>query len=101
MLTYKLSQDHLELFYSAVRSRGGFNNNPSPKQFAAIFKRLLIHHELKHVHGNCEDHTITPILEVSSKKSHPQTDDTEILDIERLNIDEIECLTLQNMLFNI
>jgi len=28
-LTYKLSQDHLELFFCKVRSRGGFNNNPS------------------------------------------------------------------------
>lgn len=29
LLTYKLSQDHLELFFSAIRSRGGWNNNPS------------------------------------------------------------------------
>ena len=26
LLTYKLSQDHLELFFSAVRAAGGFNN---------------------------------------------------------------------------
>lgn len=25
---YKVSQDHLELFFSAVRAKGGFNNNP-------------------------------------------------------------------------
>jgi hypothetical protein len=29
LLTYKLSQDHLELFFGAVRSAGGFNNNPT------------------------------------------------------------------------
>ena len=38
LLTYKLSQDHLELFFSAVRSkkrgRGG-NNNPTVFQFKA------------------------------------------------------------------
>ena len=29
LLTYKLSQDHLELFFSAVCAAGGFNNNPT------------------------------------------------------------------------
>lgn len=29
LLTYKLSQDHLETFFSAIRKQGGFNNNPS------------------------------------------------------------------------
>jgi len=33
LLTYKLSQDHLELFFSAVRARGGYNNNPNVRQF--------------------------------------------------------------------
>lgn len=39
---YKVSQDHLELFFSAIRARGGFNNNPNAVQFRAAFKRLLI-----------------------------------------------------------
>lgn len=39
--TYKLSQDHLETFFSAIRSRGGFNNNPTAQQFSSAFKRLL------------------------------------------------------------
>jgi len=29
LLTYKFSQDHIELFFGAVRSTGGFNNNPT------------------------------------------------------------------------
>ena len=32
-LTYKMSQDHLELFFSAVRASGGWNNNPTSRQF--------------------------------------------------------------------
>lgn len=43
LLTYKLSQDHLELFFSCVRRAGGWNNNPSAKQYAAIHRRLLGH----------------------------------------------------------
>lgn len=46
ILTYKLSQDHLELFFGSIRSRGGFNNNPTARQFEAAYKRLLVHAEI-------------------------------------------------------
>jgi len=42
LMTYKLSQDHIETFFSAIRSRGGFNNNPTAWEFKAAFKRLLV-----------------------------------------------------------
>ncbi|KAF4527784.1 hypothetical protein B566_EDAN015221 [Ephemera danica] len=29
LLTYKMSQDHLEMFFGAIRSRGGWNNSPT------------------------------------------------------------------------
>ena len=45
-LTYKLSQDHLELFFSAVRAAGGFNN-PTAQQFMAAYKRLLLRSTIK------------------------------------------------------
>ncbi|VEN64055.1 unnamed protein product [Callosobruchus maculatus] len=47
ILTYKLSQDHLEIFFSCVRSKGGYNNNPTSKQFQSIIKRLLVHSEVR------------------------------------------------------
>ena len=28
LLTYKLSQDHIEILFSCIRPRGGWNNNP-------------------------------------------------------------------------
>lgn len=37
-LTYKLSQNHLETYFSVVRRMGGFNNNPSCRQFQAAYK---------------------------------------------------------------
>ncbi|KYN18409.1 hypothetical protein ALC57_09284, partial [Trachymyrmex cornetzi] len=43
LMTYKLSQDHVETFFSAIRSRGGFNTNPTANQFIAAYKRLLVH----------------------------------------------------------
>lgn len=38
ILSYKLSQDHLETLFSCFRSMGGFNNNPNCVQFSASFK---------------------------------------------------------------
>lgn len=43
LLTYKLSQDHLETFFSSVRSQGGFDNNPSARRFKSAYKKLLTH----------------------------------------------------------
>ena len=41
-LTYKVSQDHLELFFCCIRSRGGFNNNPNVIQFKTSMKQILL-----------------------------------------------------------
>ena len=65
LLGYKFSQDHLELFFCAVRARGGFNDNPTALQFKAAYKRLLMRHEVKHGGGNCLLLDDTDILHVS------------------------------------
>lgn len=44
---YKCSQDHIELFFESIRSHGGYNNNPTCRQFIAAYKRLLIHAEIR------------------------------------------------------
>lgn len=67
LLTYKFSQDHLELFFSAVRGKGGFNNNPTAIQFKAAYKRLLMRHKIKFGTGNCLVLDDTTILESSTK----------------------------------
>lgn len=51
LLTYKLSQDHLEMFFSAVRARGG-SNNPNARQFKAAYQGLLVRHQVKRGNGN-------------------------------------------------
>ena len=75
LCTYKFSQDHLELFFSKIRSHCGHNNNPTALQFESSYKRLLIHNELKEVTtGNCTPLVEMSILTVSSvtqKKSIP------------------------------
>lgn len=53
LLTYRLSQDHLELFFSVVRSRSGFNPNPTCRLFTVAFKGILMQSEMKIDSGNC------------------------------------------------
>ncbi|KAE9543700.1 hypothetical protein AGLY_002096 [Aphis glycines] len=54
LLSYKLSQNHLEVFFSALRNRGGFNNNPNAIQFKSAYKRLLVKHQISgSEYGNC------------------------------------------------
>lgn len=63
LITYKLSQDHLETFFSAIRGKGGYNNNPTSRQFQAAYKRLLVHNAIiGSEHGNCAILDRTKIL---------------------------------------
>ena len=56
LLTYKLSQDHLEQFFSKIRSRLGSNNNPNAYELIYAYKRLLMHNEVTaSIHANCCD----------------------------------------------
>ena len=42
VLTYKFSQDHLELLFNKIRQRGGWNNNPNAHAFKMALRRILI-----------------------------------------------------------
>ena len=64
LLTYKFSQDHLELFFGAIRSAGGFNNNPTAQQFTAAYKRLLMRTTIEGGKGNCQKLDPTSILHI-------------------------------------
>lgn len=64
LLTYKLSQDNLELFFAAIRSAGGFNNNPTAQQFTASYKRLLMRSSIAGGRGNCVPRDKTSILDI-------------------------------------
>lgn len=47
LTTFKFCQDHLETFFSCIRSRGGFNNNPSAFQFHSAYRKLLMNKSVR------------------------------------------------------
>ncbi|KAF2885084.1 hypothetical protein ILUMI_21087 [Ignelater luminosus] len=70
LLTFKLSQDPLETFFSVIRSHGGFNNNPNAKQFESAFKRALLKNEISSSSfSNCLTDGLN-ILHVTSRKKN-------------------------------
>lgn len=66
LLTYKTSQDHIELFFCAIRGRSGWCPNPTATQFVSAYKRLLIRHDISINTGNVRAMDNTKILHVSS-----------------------------------
>ena len=61
LLTYKFSQDHLELFFGAIRSAGGFNNNP-----------------IEGGKGNCQKLDPTSILHIIDDTCNTNKEDVSI-----------------------
>lgn len=53
LCTYSLNQDHVEMFFGAVRTRLGCNTSPTVLQFRAAYKRLISHVEIQTQKGNC------------------------------------------------
>ena len=54
ILTYHLSQDHLETFFSRSRRKSGWNNNPTALQFKWTLRMLLLKNNvLPFKHANC------------------------------------------------
>ncbi|KAK5646591.1 hypothetical protein RI129_005055 [Pyrocoelia pectoralis] len=65
------------MFFSAIRSRGGYNNNPTAKQFEGAYKRLLLKTEIStSVSANCVQIDNTSILTISRHV----TENEDILD---------------------
>ena len=79
LLMYKVSQDHLELFFGKIRSHGGWNNNPTVVQFIAAYKRLIIHNISEVLRGNCISLQSMSILNVTSKISKPKSKTSSIM----------------------
>lgn len=47
LLTYKFSQDHLEILFAKIRSRHGHNNNPNVLQFKYAMRQILMRNDIK------------------------------------------------------
>lgn len=69
-LTYKVSRDHIELYFCCIRSRGGWNNNPSVLEALWSIRRLLYRNSITpSINANClfDYYDANPIFQFRSK----------------------------------
>lgn len=84
LLMYKFSQDHLEMYFSLVRSRLGWNNNPSYLQFRAAYRNLLISNEVRpKATANCQGQDNTCLLPWTGKNKLVSYDPVEFCNSRR------------------
>ncbi|KAL6420893.1 hypothetical protein ACFW04_012120 [Cataglyphis niger] len=97
LMTYKLSQDHFEIFFSAIRSRGGFNNNPTAWEFKSALKRLMAKADVRILHNaNCHILDDTKLV-ISDKILEERSE--EILDETNLFFQEHDyCINFETNL---
>lgn len=80
---HKICQDHLELFFGAIRAHGGHNGNPTTQQFRAAFKKVVAQIELSDTStGNCLSLESIAVL---SRSSVMKTASTEVLNASSLS----------------
>lgn len=91
-LPYKTSQDHVEIFFSCIRSRGGWNNNPNVMQFQWSMRKLLFRNSVTASKNanvaefeNEEFNEMGCVFEVNHGENiHKQTDQDH-LDFQEIN----------------
>ena len=74
LLTYKYSQDHVELLFSCIRSRGGWNNNPNCLQMKYALRQMLMRNAITaSKNANCVDFTgCSNIIPLFHKGKHTE-----------------------------
>ena len=84
VLTYKFSQDHLELLFACIRGKNGFNNNPDVMQLKSSLRNILLRNSIiGSKNSNCltfEDHSSSSIF--SLKISRNRAPLIENIDVE-------------------
>lgn len=81
--------------FFVTRSKNGWNNNPSSRQFYYTYKRLLLHHDMKEMKASCVPQDNTHLLQVPSDSARSttsglETDDISVIKKHGLDIEYVE-----------
>lgn len=100
-LPYKCSQDHVEIYFSCLRGRGGWNNNPNTSQLRWALRQLLFQNSVQgSVSANCMDFNseCTPTFELRAEQRRltPEADDEDEDSFDFRLLDNINKCTLSD-----
>ena len=83
-LTYKVSQDHLELLFACIRGKNGYNNNPDVRIFKSALKRLMLRNSIvASKNANCamlEENDFNPIFSLKWSMNRAPLEESNELD---------------------
>ena len=106
LLTYKYSQDHVELLFSCIRSRGGWNNNPSSFQLKYALRKMLLRNAVTaSKYANCidfNDSNTSSIISIFHTRKHEKHVDKKEKEQEKFeenlnNFTPEECVIVGNL----
>ena len=86
VLTYKFSQDHIELLFNKIRRQGGLNNNPNVQQFKYALQSILLRNSIEPSQtGNCTHFSDAMcesggLFSIPSKRNQHQQEEIEVTD---------------------
>ena len=102
ILTYRFSQDHIEVLFSCIRAKHGWNNNPNTIQFRSALRNMLFNHSIKaSLKANCVQYELaaqTPIFNLQWSKHASPSKDIDTLSNTNENENYILDLDLPNCL---
>jgi len=95
LLTYKFSQDHLELLFGRIRQHLGSNNNPNTAQFKTAIKQILMKNAIKcrskHYCNTFDDDPIGSLFDFKWKTKKDN------IDYEKVNFETIDFEALKKL----
>jgi hypothetical protein len=95
LLTYRFSQDHIELLFSCIRAQGGWNNNPNCLQLKYAMRKMLLRNTITaSKNANCltfSDSTTTIIPFFHSQKHKAPLKETPIDNLEEPESSPVAC----------
>lgn len=87
--TFQFSQDHLETYFSLIRSALGANNNPNETQFKSAYRKLLVcMPHLSARHSNCVLSSSNVLTVSSATQSEKNSATIQFEQIKPIEIDE-------------
>jgi len=101
ILTYRFSQDHIELLFGRIRQRYGANNNPNVIQFKTALKQILLKNSVTcSSHGNCNTFDDNATLSIFSFKCNKKNQNINISNDNFSESEEIEIVNRSTLLNN-
>lgn len=115
VMTFRFSQDHLELLFACIRQMFGCNDNPSAKQFESAWRRLLGQHQITaSEYANCANNDVMylNVLNASSRKETNEkfkseqkggtlvNENNNIIATSHRVIDEEEIMNIRSIVYN-